>query len=130
MPLHDDGDGESDNPLAVADRPLGQPRRPTPHAEREVGQRDAPLPRLVVVEHRVDRRRVQLRIWQIRQVSPELRIIASFGHGNSARPTNLECAGVSAPEVGGGENEAAVLGDDAEGGGEPVFGRQAVRPQA
>ena len=62
VPLHDDGDGESDNPLAVADRPLGQPGRPTPHAECEVGQRDAPLPRLVVVEHRVDGRGIQLRI--------------------------------------------------------------------
>ena len=97
VPLHDDGDGESDDPLAVADRPLGQPRRPTPHAEREVGQRDAPLPRLVVVEHRVDGRGVQLRIWQIRQVSLELWSTALFGHGNCVRPTNLECAGVAAP---------------------------------
>ena len=45
-------------------------------------------------------------------------------------PADLEGVGVATPEVGGGEDEAAVLGDDAEGGGEPVLGRQAVRPQA
>ena len=33
MPLHDDGDGEGDDPLAVPHRVLGQPRRPPPHSE-------------------------------------------------------------------------------------------------
>ena len=60
MPLHDDGDGEGDDPLAVPHGVLGQPRRPPSHSEGQVGQRDASLAGLVVVEHRVDRSGVKL----------------------------------------------------------------------